>query len=304
MLCSLLSLVVLLALIAGLLVGGCGFTVGRTKEACCKVCKYPAAGLPLVRCPECGDDWASQGVRQPGARILFRPSAPVRIVCRTLLLGMVAVPTYGHLLKYSSREYRWVSLTGSSPTDLFSSLHVRALGSHDRHYQGAMNPSCRPVLVLKGTQGEATLRVLDSRLRATVTDPDGNSTRTTDGLAMVDVRRWMSAAGLDEGRDEFDATADELRLLITNLAVGGNVPGLESDNRAASIVPIAYTGYSAESWQMPKPLVLIPFVMVTLTAWFLLSRDILWARGTQKRKEPENESAGTPDAHASGNTPA
>lgn len=114
----------------------------------------------------------------------------------------------------------------------------------------------------------------------------------------------MSAAGLDEGRDEFDATAGELRLLITNLAVGGNVPGLESDNRAASIVPIVYAGYSVESWQMPKPLVLIPFVMVTLTAWFLLSRDILWTRGTQKRKEPENVSAGTPDAHASGNTPA
>jgi len=285
MACSLLSLVVLLGVIAGLLLGGWGFTAGRVKEACCAACGYLAAGLPLVRCPECGDDWATRGVRQPGARILLRPSAEMRFLCRTLLLGLVAVPTYWHLQDTYSRYNLLVYCTGHSPTGLFSSLRVRALGTCDRAKKEWKTPLYKPVLVLHGAKGEATLRVLDSRLRAEVTSPDGNSTRTTDKLEAVDVRRFMSAAGLDESRQDFDATADELLLLITNLAVGGNVPGSTQDNRAASSVPITFAGFGEEQWRMLTPRILIPFVAGTLAAWVLLCRGLLWSKGTKKKME-------------------
>lgn len=215
-----------LGLLAGLvLLGAFGFTAGRVREACCANCRYLVKGLPGTTCPECGHDLRDGGTRQPGARILVRPSGQLQALCRVVLVAGPALA----LLAWSPRIVEHRTSSTSAHAQSASSLFLGV----DAHGEGSLVVTsgqsipnyaipCVPCrATMHGNARTVHLRILDTSLRAEYDSSDGHRKLTQQALTPLDVLDWMIASGTPPSSATAEAEAKGVHQLLVNVAVGG-----------------------------------------------------------------------------------
>lgn len=260
---ELLAITLALCILLMLLIGAFGLTVGRVDHDQCARCAYPTQGLAGATCPECGAPLAGRGTRHAGNRIVRRPPRPIMVICRTLLLLMVAVPSWHSMTTRSPWRWEHKSATLTSKGEPAFSVRISSTGTHPK-VRRVVYPGT--TLRVTGPRGTSHIRIADRLTRADISTPSGERTRTPDGVTETDLRELMLASGVPT--QAIDAYASELFLFLRNAAAGFSpaprpLPGV--------VAP------SHHAWQVsaPRPAIAAIFVGVFGALWWALCARLL-----------------------------
>jgi hypothetical protein len=226
----------------------------RVAQPSCGACRYPVAGLEVLRCPECGADLRTVGILTPAN------SGPSRTMIATLLVVAwslaLPLPAIFATLIVARALTTWsmaanATLTPQAPSRGHT-VDVRLSGTRppwERGYEEARVTA----LAADGTQ-TITLRVELDGDRAVVPAARGEPERA-GALDVEIVRAWMERAGIadvDDGTLNAEARSivETVRSLAASSAVvtgpGYSVVNVMTSSRA--LPPVWFTPAAIVFW--------------------------------------------------------
>lgn len=275
---------IFLSLLAGLvLLGAFGFTAGRVREACCAKCRYLVRGLPGAVCPECGHNLRDGGTRQPGARILVRPSMGIQVLCRIVLVAGPALVLLAGSQKFVEYRTSSASAHAKSASSLFLGVDAHGQGSlvvtSGQSISNYAIPCVPCHATMYGSARTVHLRILDTSLRAEYDSPDGHRKFTQQALTPIDVLNWMVASGTLPSSATAEAEAKGVHQLLVNLAVGG---GEVDDPGVGVFAALAKPTITGNDTRGAHPLVQLGILGMGALVLVALLRPLLASHGVRE----------------------
>lgn len=179
--------------------------------ACCARCRYPAAGLETLRCPECGSDLRAAGIVTLALAIRFMPGLLSALLGWS---GLAAIVSYLVIFASYRANVRYAATAPTYEPDL---VLTPASGSCDRielRRDYASNEGFPLRLVLHTRDTEHTLRLRHTGYGINFSGADAFSTTIDGRLKAQHIEQWYASAGIDPQLPLHRAELEELTLLV------------------------------------------------------------------------------------------
>jgi hypothetical protein len=246
----------------------------RVAQPSCGACRYPVAGLEVLRCPECGADLRTVGILTPAN------SGPSRRMIATLLVVawtlVLPVPAIYATMIVGRAVTIWTTsatatMTPRAPSHPYT-VDVMVTGSHPPW--AVSFDEARITAIGPGGQRSAALGVHLDGDRAVLPAADGQPERSGPFDAAI-VQAWMDRAGVGAAEGSVDP-----------IAASGEAQGIVDTVRSLAATSAAATGPAFSSVSVRSssrralplwfPPVAIAFWLAVWSAVVLLI--VRWAR--------------------------
>lgn len=258
----------------------------RVKQPVCGKCRYPAAGIAILRCPECGGDLREVGILTPAMMMRRAPGPGTRLAAWTLgwsLVGLAAAVAVAALVPARSLAIRTspVQLRADAGlnVDVVQRVEGWSLASAPRTYELKLSHMAKPaaagVLAFSGPD-----RIIRRVSGSAATEPSPVGRAADAGT----LGAWLGNVGVTPA----ELAAAELLQIVDGIAA--QPVNMATDVASSSIW--VYNGSSIGVRQMTPWWLQVGLGGVWLAVW--LSGLLLLARRGARGREAAGAAGSAP----------